>query len=243
MTDYTRYQGTHRLAADELTRITLALLREMPATRPHADDVLREALADLIAQGVGMSAEQGPGDGYRQILAVVSGVLLRLAGANVEAVKAEVVSRDATRLEGLVKGIVARLQQMAELGDPRESDDATVPPRPESGPGSPREAPVTSVPGMASPLVPPGATTEDAPNPGNTSDEASPPMRYLQGLMDDDVIRSIRNFDPDAIVHPLAESVAAPPMPLQSDAFPTAHPRTASPCRRFHPRITCTPHP
>ena len=112
--DVIRLRGTHRLDPAELQTHVFRLLRDEPALASYDERALRVAMAVLLNQGVGLRATPGAGEGYRQILSLYAGALLKLAGAGLEAIESEVERRDEARLEVLIRSVLSRLAQAAE---------------------------------------------------------------------------------------------------------------------------------
>lgn len=177
MSSYSRFRGTHRLASAEAARIVMQILRETPETRRHDRDALAALVQEVEASGVGAPSKEDPnGGGYRQVLAVLTGVLLRLAGANDDAVRGAVVGRDGGDLERLVQAILARMGQLAEQGEPVRRLEASV------------GAELSSVVGVTSDgLRQFGALAEE------DEDLPNEALAYLEELADERVRRIARN--------------------------------------------------
>ncbi|MFT4702933.1 MAG: hypothetical protein ACI81R_000621 [Bradymonadia bacterium] len=72
--------------------------------------------AELLNRGVGLSQGDEPSTGYAQLLSLYSALLLRVAGASLEAVRQEVEARPVKRLETLLDALLLRLGQQREDG-------------------------------------------------------------------------------------------------------------------------------
>ena len=184
MSSFSRFRGTHRLASSEAARIVLQILRETPETRQHDRQKLADYVREVEDSGVGDPTELDPaGGGYRQVLAVLTGVLLKLAGANTEAIRQAVAGRTGKDLERLISAILARMGQMEEQGEPVRkletsmgADLATV-----SDAGTEDDDEQFGV------MLPP----EDEDDLG----ESNPALSYLVDLADGPIRRVVRNVD------------------------------------------------
>jgi hypothetical protein len=113
--DLERLRGGDRLDAGTLRGSVLELLRSEPALRTRRDDELHGAIDELLGTGVGLGSALSA---YAQGLTLLAAALLRLAGANLDATRAEVQQRDEAGLEALIGAIVGRLRGAAGLPQP-----------------------------------------------------------------------------------------------------------------------------
>lgn len=200
--DFTRHRGTHRLEVSDVQQRVFQLLRVEPVNEHLSDRELRVAMAELLNRGVGLDAPQGPGEGYRQILSLYGGTLLKLAGAKVEAIDHEVQSRDEARLESLVRAVLARLAQASEAGEPG-SGGAAASSHTGSAVAEAKAVPVASFANVASPFYKRNANGARQASSGTDS----PAFAYLRERLTDDVLRFVRTL-PEDVAPP--EAVDAP---------------------------------
>lgn len=170
----------------------MQILRETPETRRHDRDALAALVQEVEASGVGKPSQDDPnGGGYRQVLAVLTGVLLRLAGANDEAVRGAVVGRDGSGLERLVQAILARMGQLAEQGEPVRRLEASV------------GAELSAVVGVTN-----DGLRQFGPDADEDADLPNEALAYLEELADERVRRIARNVgrpNPPSTAADLAE--------------------------------------
>lgn len=199
-----RFRGGDRMDAGTLRGAVIEVLRgdAAVAARPERDYL--DAIDALLASGVGTSPVL---TAYGQGLTLLAGTLLRLAGANMDAIRVEVTQRDEPGLEALIHAITARLRAAAggsavaaqpppvsahrtptsDVRPPVAMDVASSPDLARHGQRvSAREA--ATVAGNDSLL---GAAEGSA-----RSDNL--PLTYLRGLMSDDLAQAIRGLDAQA---------------------------------------------
>lgn len=185
--DVTRFRGAHRFEPGELQTHVLHLLQHEAALRGVSDRELRVSTAQLLNLGIGMRPTTGPGEGYRQVLALFGATLLKYAGAKEPAIEAEVGSRDQSRLEGLVRAVRTRLAQLAEQGEPggaAPSADVF-----EHTPTEAAPAPVVSVAGMASPFL-------ESTGPSATPTTDNPALAFVKARITPEVLTFVNTAPP-----------------------------------------------
>lgn len=122
-----RFRGGDRLDAGSLRGAVIDLLRSEPGLRARADRELLDAIDSLLAVGVGMSPVL---NSYGQGVTLLAGALLRIVGANVDAVRADVNARDERGLEAVVHALVARLRAAAPSAAGQAAGQRQVAPQP-----------------------------------------------------------------------------------------------------------------
>lgn len=178
MTEYARYRGTRELAAHEVRRLAVQIARETRVMN-RSSAQLSELADQLIAAGVAQATPNTPGAGYTQILALVAGLLLLGAGANVSAAAQTVAGRDAAALEALNSNILARLRAAAGNESP--------PPVSGEAPRAEESSGVPAVDSQAS------NTVSEAMS-GDASDgQDNGPLAFLRGMLDGELRRIVRN--------------------------------------------------
>lgn len=190
--------------AGTLRGAVIEVLRGDPAVSARPERDYLDAIDGLLASGVGTAPML---NAYGQGLTLLAGTLLRLAGANVDAIRVEVTQRDEAGLEALIHAITARLRAAAG-GTP-----VAVQPPPVSAVRTPNPdlRPPVAVEVASSPdLARHGqrvAAREAATVAGNDSllgaaagaaRSDNLPLTYLRGLMTDDLARAIRGLDAQA---------------------------------------------
>lgn len=210
--DFTRHRGTHRLDVSDVQARVFDLLRAESVTQRASDRELRVAMAELLNRGVGIEAPQGPGEGYRQILSLYGGTLLKLAGAGVDAIESEVKSRDEARLELLVRAVLSRLAQASEAGEPGVRDDGS---HAGSAVAESQAVPVASFAKLASPFYKRNSSGSRQ----AVSGVESPAFAYVRERLTPDVLRYVRTL-PDDLEPPVAQDAtraqeSRPAMALQ----------------------------
>jgi hypothetical protein len=183
--DVIRLRGTHRLDPAELQTHVFRLLRDEPALASYDERALRVAMAVLLNQGVGLRATPGAGEGYRQILSLYAGALLKLAGAGLEAIESEVERRDEARLEVLIRSVLSRLAQAAEAGSPDAQSDA-IQSRAGSAEAESQAVPVASFANIASPFYRRRGGADEAPTP------ESPALAFLRERLTSERLSMVR---------------------------------------------------
>lgn len=184
--DVIRLRGTHRLDPAELQTHVFRLLRDEPALVAQDERALRVAMAVLLNQGVGLRATPGAGEGYRQILSLYAGALLKLAGAGLEAIESEVERRDEARLEVLIRSVLSRLAQAAEAGSP-DAQSVAIQSRAGSADAESQAVPVASFANIASPFYRRRGGTEAAATP------ESPALAYLHERLTSERLALVRS--------------------------------------------------
>lgn len=185
--DVTSFRGTHRLEPAELQKGVLQLLQHEDSLRGVAEQDLRVSTATLLNMGIGLRPTPGPGEGYRQVLALYAATLLKYAGATESAIDAEVGSRDQARLEGLVQAVRTRLAQLAELGEPGSAvTNADVF---ERMPTEAEPSKTVSVAGMASPFFAPETASVQAV-------EDNPALAFVKALLTPEVMSLVNQAPP-----------------------------------------------
>ena len=180
MSTFSRFRGTQRLAASEASKLVLQILRESPETRSHDRDALAALVSRVAESGLAAPGAEDPaGDGYRQVLALLAGVLLRLAGASDTAIRNTLNGTRAAQLESLVDAILKRMAQLAERGEPVARLEASPGPEPAPGPDT-SDSPASMV-GLR------------MPDPSESQAVENPAMEYLRGKLDDTLRRVVRN--------------------------------------------------
>lgn len=181
MQKFTKYRGTHRLVTNEVSKVVIQILRETPEAGNHELAALERMAEVLTEAGLGDGADDSAGEGYRQILALLSAMLLRLGGANVDAAANAVVGKSAADLERLSDAILGRMRQSSggsKAAVKRLRMDSSA----ESAVSVQRRRIIqTSTPGMLSPY----AADPSVDNPA---------IAYLREHSDEDLRRKVRNL-------------------------------------------------
>lgn len=118
MSSYLEFKTAQWLSTDELRHAVTRLLLEEPATAAHGKVILKSTVDSLAREGIGVVDEppHGRAVGYRQVLSLTTAALLKLNGANLQAIKTEIAGRDDIRLEGLVNAVLTRMRGSLEPG-------------------------------------------------------------------------------------------------------------------------------
>ena len=180
MQNVTQYRGTHRLVTSEVEKIAIQILREIPEAGDHELAALERMAETFSEAGLGDGKGDPAGEGYWQILALLSAMLLRIGGANVDAAANAVTGQSAAALEKLTEAVVGRmrLSHGSKAAVKRLRVDSSA----ESAIRVEKERLVnTSNPGMLSPFA-----ADAGPN--------NPAVAYLREHTDDDLRRQVRNL-------------------------------------------------
>ena len=176
----TQYRGTHRLVTGEVAKITIQIVREIPEAGDHELAALERMADTFLEAGLGDGRDDPAGEGYWQILALLSAMLLRIGGANVDAAANAVVGQSAAALEKLSEAIVGRMR--LTMGSKAAVKRLRVDSSAESAIRVDKERLVnTSNPGMLTPFAA-GA------GPNNLA------VAYLREHTDDDLRQQVRNL-------------------------------------------------
>lgn len=121
MTEFHRFRGNPHFDAPSLRHAVASTLQPEPFFAGRDRAMIEQAFDDLIGAGVGHPASYD--DAYGQALALTVGLLLRLAGANLEAIAAEIARRDVGGLEVVAEALLARMRAQAQETAPAASLD------------------------------------------------------------------------------------------------------------------------
>ena len=180
MQKVTQYRGTHRLVTSEVTKVVIQILRETPETGDHELAALERTAETLEEAGLGDGKEDPAGEGYWQILALLSAMLLRIGGANMDAAANAVVGKSSAELEKLSEAILGRMRQSA--GSKAAVKRLRVDSSAESAITVQKERLVnTSTPSMLSPYASEAGTN-------------NPAIAFLRKHTDDELRRKVRNL-------------------------------------------------
>lgn len=124
-----RFRGGDRLDAGSLRGAVIDVMRGDVALSSRSEREFLDAVDALLAVGIGMSPVLSS---YGQGLTLLAGTLLRIAGANVEAIRTEVAQRDDHALAALISALVTRLRGAARPAEPARPPLAPPPITPSS---------------------------------------------------------------------------------------------------------------
>ncbi len=210
MQTFTKYRGTHRLVTNEVSKVVIQIIRETPEAGDHEIAALERMAEVLREAGLGVNANDSSGQGYLQILALLSAMLLRLGGANVDAAANAVVGKSSSDLERLSEAILGRMRK-ATAGKKPAIKRLCVDSSAESAIKVQRKQIArTSTPGMLSPY----AADPSVDNPA---------IAYLREQCDDDLQRKVRNLVLTAPKPPLV-SPRTPVRGIAGEEADWAHP-------------------
>lgn len=124
-----QYRDVAWLSATDLRNAVLDALVTHPVTAYHGRLVLRATVDLLVKEGIGVLPEPIEGElhAYRQATSLLIGALLKINGANNAGIKAEVASRDATRLEAVARALIARMSARPSNIIPEAPEEARNP--------------------------------------------------------------------------------------------------------------------
>lgn len=204
MQELQRFRGTERRSGQELRSVMRTLLRADATTRSRGEAVVYEAVDALLGEGIPFTPEFSAYSGYAQVVGLYAGTLLKLAGASLAAIRAELLRRDEAALEALVPVLQHRLR-------PNESLEDFAPANEMPAPGAPTRSAVTSAVEISIP------TPRDAPPPvvqsaavSAVGAQAGGPHDYLRGLITEDIGKLIRAWR-GATARPATVAVPAGP--------------------------------
>lgn len=172
--DLSRFQQLDRLEPGVLRIAMVDVLSRERALARTSREALEDAIDSLINDGFGLG--RADTSARRQSMLVAAGVLLKLAGASVAAIRSELDHRDDASLESVMNALLSRVRGSVD------SPSSSAPPRPEP-------APIT---GPAPLAHAPPASIDSAPNVPRVALEAAPgrenpALRFLNGLITDDI--------------------------------------------------------
>jgi hypothetical protein len=193
--DLSRFEDLERLEPGALRILMVDVLSREPALSRVGVERLEGALDSLINDG--FAGRMTDSTARRQALLLGAGVLLRLAGASVEAIRANLEPRDEIGLQGVLSALLVRLggtggvshAEPAELVEDGEEAWEEHSPR--------TAAPVAMGSAPVIPRPPPSRPNHDGVSPpyAGGGSRANPAQRFLKGLIDDDVASLIRRAD------------------------------------------------
>lgn len=238
--DLSRFQDLERLEPGALRISMIDVLSRERALARTSRERLEDAVDSLINDGFGVRMSESTA--RRQAMLISAGVLLRLAGASVQAIRTELEHRDDAALEGVMDALLSRMRgpsdnagrsQAPSVESAPVSGHSPNPPRPavvtdagrpgvaasassSSGPGSPASdhtPPIDSSPNAA---VMRPASVGSAPNIPRSAANAptvtvggreNPALRFLNGLITDDIAALIRRANTATSVEGPLESL------------------------------------
>ncbi len=121
MTEFHRFRGNPHFDAPSLRHAVASTLQPEPFFAGRDRAMIEQSFDDLIGAGVGHPASYE--DAYGQALALTVGLLLRLAGANLDAIAAEIARRDVRGLEVVAEALLTRMRAQAQDTAPAASLD------------------------------------------------------------------------------------------------------------------------
>lgn len=209
--DLSRFTNLEPLEPKALRILMVDVLSREPALSRVGTDRLEGALDLLIDDGFG--GRLADSTARRQALLLGAGVLLLLAGASVEAIRANLEPRDDMGIQGVLSALWVRLgggrdSSHIEPAEIREDEEEAWE---KHSPRSAAPVEMGSAPVVPRPMISrPNHVGVEQPHSGGGSRE-NPAQRFLKDLMNDDVASLMRQVDG------VAEARGRPASPSQAD--------------------------